>query len=524
MRTRTSIELHPTGSRLVEVEVSPARRAAADVDVRARYFTNDLPPSTDTAALTARLSAIRLQHKVSKNVWVTIWGLKTAHHFLRLPPAKPAALEGLAAREARKDIAALEADGDRASVGILIGAEVQVGSHRRREVSLVAVPGGEVRRRIHPIVDAGFVVDGVLTPALGLTAVARSYRESVPPGSAATYVALTAHATCVAIVRDGLLLFAREMSWGYEPRDQADGHAKDVEATVAARLASELRRSVLFFKQTFRSPVEQVVLCGDMPNLRALTAPLGEALAMPVKTHDALVGIDAAALPEPAERFRSDVAALRVVIATGADPAPPVNLLPSSIRANRESQAKIVRLAGALAASVCLVIAAWFLAGRSAARSTAEKIDIEQQLSVLQPQARERDELRQRYSLAGSQRAALRAFDSQGPRFARLLEALSRSTPDEIVLTSVAAEADGAFWNTTVSGVAITEDAALGQAGVNALLDALSTSPYVGASTQPPALRVVSGSAAGTGGGSQGKLVPEGMSGVEFIVNLRLAK
>ena len=113
-------------------------------------------------------------------------------------------------------------------------------------------------------------------------------------------------------MRDGLLLFAREMPWGHATTAAAEGES------VADRLASELRRSILFFKQTFRAPVEAVVLCGDMRNLRTLTAPLGTAIAIPVHTLDALAGLDAESVPEPADQFRAAVASLRLGISAEA--------------------------------------------------------------------------------------------------------------------------------------------------------------------------------------------------------------
>ncbi len=381
---------------------------------------------------------------------------------------------------------------------------------------MVAVSTAEVRRRIQPIVDAGFVVEGVLTPALALTAVARAQLDATP-GSSGAYVALTARATCVAIVRDGLLLFARELPWGYEAESAADA--------VSARLASELRRSVLFFKQTFRAPVDYLVLCGDMPDLRSLTAPLGEALTLPVQTGDSLAGIDAAAIPEPAERFRANVAALRLAIATGAEPVPPINLLPSTIRVGRESRARTVRLTASLAASVALVVMAYVFVGRTSSRYEGEKARIEQEVAALEPEARRRDELRQAYALAASQGSALAAFNSQGPRLTRLLEALSAATPDEIVLSSVKADADGMQWDVTVNGIAVTPDAASGQAAVNTLLRSLAESPFAGAPVQPPSLRMVSGAGAATGtSGDSSRLIAEGMSGVEFELRLRLGK
>jgi Tfp pilus assembly protein PilN/Tfp pilus assembly PilM family ATPase len=507
--------LYPEGCRLVEVAVgSRGAGTAAASEARVRSFAS--LEAADAATLGAQLASLRAERKLARAAWVTVWGLRSAQQFLRLPPANARDLEALAAREARKEIAPLEGDGDRATVGIMPGAEVMVGTQRRREVSMVAVSTTEVLRRIQPIVDAGFVVEGVLTPALALTAVARARRESLP-GSAGAFVALGPRATCLAIVRDGILLFARELPWGYEADPSADA--------VGARLASELRRSVLFFKQTFRASVDYIGVCGDMPNLRALTAPLGEALSVPVQIGDSMTGIDAAAVPEPADRFRAALAALRLTIAAGSDAAPPINLLPASVRTGRESRAHAIRLSATVAASLGVVVAAYMFVGRTSSRYETEKAHIEQQLGTLAPEARRRDELRQAYAVTESQRTALAAFDSQGPRLTRLLEALSAATPDEIVLSSVKAEADGLVWKATVNGIAVTTDAASGQAAVNAMLRSLAQSPYAGAPVEPPSFRMVSGAgaAAGTFGDST-RAVPEGMSGVEFVLQLRLAR
>ena len=134
-------------------------------------------------------------------------------------------------------------------------------------------------------------------------------QRDVAAGTPAVYVALTARATCLAIIRNGLVLFSREMPWGHGTEDP-EAVDTDPVAAIATRLSAELRRSVLFFKQTFRAPVEHVILCGDMPNLRSLTGTLGTSLQVSVQTLDSMVGIDAVALPEPHDRFREEIAAI----------------------------------------------------------------------------------------------------------------------------------------------------------------------------------------------------------------------
>ncbi len=106
MPTRTSIELYPEGCRLAEVHVSSSRdRAAGAAGARVRAFAA-IPRAGEANGLSEALATARGNGRLGREAWVTIWGLRSAQQFLRLPPATPTALEALAAREARKEIAA----------------------------------------------------------------------------------------------------------------------------------------------------------------------------------------------------------------------------------------------------------------------------------------------------------------------------------------------------------------------------------------------------------------------------------
>jgi Tfp pilus assembly protein PilN len=531
LSVRTGFELHPGGCRLVEVKVASSGRRTPAADVHVTAFVSVVPGGENPDLLTPSLAALRQERKLSREAWVTLWGLRATQQLLRLPPVKGQVMEALARREARKEIAAFET-GEGASVAVTQGADVMVGSSKRREVSIVVASNDEVRRRIQPIVDAGFVVSGVVTPALALAALARSRARDDAKGTAA-YVAIVRSAICLAIIRDGVLLFAREMPWGYGSQDsgqQAAGGGQDTlrvsnpDSGIEIRLASELKRSILFFKQTFRAPVESVALVGDMPNMRALTGPLGEALGVPVQTLDSLVGIDATAVPEPADAFRADVASLRMAIATAAEPNPSANLLPSVIRKLRESHVQAVRLGLAVAASVLLVAGWYYITSYTVRHQRVEIESIEQQLAILEPDANRVSQLRAAYTLTLAQQSSLAAFDSQGPRLARFLEVIAGSTPEEIALTSLVVLADGASWRATITGLAMDEDAAIAQAAVNALLESLAASPFAGPTLSPPQRRVVSGRGGAAAGGAGADPLPAGMIGVEFVADFRLAK
>ena len=108
--------------------------------------------------------------------------------------------------------------------------------------------------------------------------------------------------------------------------------AQDREA-LADRLSTELRRSFLYLKQYWEQDVSQVLLCGDMPEIRSLTAPLIERLNIEVETLDTLEGIDV----RPSRGFAERASTLRLASSIAVEP-PPVNLLPVEVTASRTNR------------------------------------------------------------------------------------------------------------------------------------------------------------------------------------------
>lgn len=456
---------------------------------------------------------------------MAIWGLRTAQQFLLLPPAKPRDLETLARREARRDIGMLQIQSNEASCGVALGSTRQTATAgARREVLFVAASTADVRSFLQPLVEAGFVIDGVVTPALALTSIDR-LRRGATPGGARVYVALNSGATGVAIVRDGLLLFTREIPWGYNTDAAADPRVGFDRGAFAARIASELRRSFLFFKQTFKVDIERVVICGELPNVRSMTAPLMTGLEIEIETLDSMAGIDVASLPRPVNDFEEQVAALRLAWAIAADPAPPINLLPPEIVAQREKRRMQLTFGGGFAAAALVGVLLFSQANATARAREAELRRVQQSLAVAEPQALALSESRERQVAQDARAAALDAFDSQGPRLARVLEAISRAVPTEIVLNAIKMQPTGASWRATMSGVAVTSDPALAQASVNKFLRDLQTSPYLGAPVRSPALRMTTGhTREDSDVRAAAPSVPAGMSGIEFSVEFDIRK
>ena len=348
MSIRTSIELHADRCRIVEVHMLSERGRGPADDVQVRSFITTLPVDPRSADFAESLQRIREDRHIARQATVTVWGLRSTHRLLHLADGADGDVHVLAVREAADDIALLEADGSRARVAVASSGLVSIGAEPHREVSLTAASATDLDRRLEPLSSAGFDILRVLTPAMALTAVARARHESVP-GETVMYVALSPHATCVAIVRDAFLLLAREIQWGHaDPRDeQAEPFDR--------RLAAELRRSLLFLRQRFRASADRIVLCGDIDNLRSLSGTLSAVSGLPVETLDSLTGIDATAVPEPADEFRAHVAALRVAIAAGAEAPPYSNLLQSSEGTASRFRPFVWSLAGSVAAALILI-------------------------------------------------------------------------------------------------------------------------------------------------------------------------
>ena len=520
MPTRVGIEVSADRCRLIETELrTPASAQAAIEPVRVRSFHSfDWDPA-DPSTLTAGLKAARSLHGFSRNAWVTLWGVPSVFRLLQLPPASPAHIEAIARRESGDELARFGALSADSACGVIPGDTSEGEDPPRRDVAFVAAATSDIRDRLQPVTAAGFSIGGVLLPSMALVSLARL----VPAGSprdAVAYLSLGADASALVIVRNGVPLFARELPWGYQ------GHARlpDREA-LATRLASELRRSFLFFKQTFRSGVELLVTCGDYRELRSLTAPLIKSLDIDIETLDSPAGIDLNRLPAPEQRFRDDLAALRIAWATAANAHPPVNLLPRDILDARARRRQMLTFGGAAAAGIALAAVLYYPADRRAGVEESRVQQLRETLSRMEPVARERDQVRLTSAAGAAQRVALAALGEHGPRLGRALEHISAVAPVGLALTSLKIRAEGGQWRAALGGVAIADNPAIGQGLVNQFLRAVAASPYFGEATGQPALRVLSGAREGARAPGQGRGdIPQGKSGVEFTVEFPLPR
>ena len=199
----------------------------------------------------------------------------------------------------------------------------------------------------------------------------------------------------------------------------------------------------------------RVLVCGDLVDLRSLTGPLVNELALDVETLDVGEDLDLSKLPEPSDSFRSRLGAWRTALALAADAVAAARPEPRATRGRRRRlSALLPRVAAAAVAGALIVAAGWGALGYLSAGVTARQERLRRTIGVLEPELQRQDEERRRAAVAAAREAALAAFASQGPRLARVLEAFGAATPADVAISSIRVEPGVASWRLVVEGQA----------------------------------------------------------------------
>jgi Tfp pilus assembly PilM family ATPase len=481
MAKRTGIELLPHACRIVEV-ASRARLfgGSSPEALRVRAF-REIPCSAadpETLAAELRQALKGLQRRAS----VAVWGLRSSHQALLLPPAAPADLEAVARREARTIPGGLPAPplADAAVAGALRDG--------RRQTGYVAVSAEDLRARLQPLIDAGVTIESVTTPALAHASLVRQ-RRALLPDAVVAVLSVNAQATAITVVHSNVVLFARELPWGDQTGRPGDGQDGASRAAFASRVAAEFRRSLIYLRQSQKVDVSRVLVCGDLADLRSLTGPLADELALDVETLDVGEDLDLSKLPEPSDSLRSRLGAWRTALALAAETAPFAGLRGQDAGPAAASSSLAPRVAAAAVAGVLIVAAAWGVLSYLSANVTARQERLRLTIGVLEPELRRRDEERRRAAVAAARETALGAFASQGPRLARVLEAFSLAAPADVALSMIRVEPGVASWRLVVEGQAEGADAGAAHATFTRFLKALEAARLVGRTAAPPSLR-----------------------------------
>lgn len=484
--SRIGIDLSATRCHLIEVGRSRGRWARGSPNGRletvVRAFQTIPHGWADPERLTPALRGWAVGGRRWRRARATVWGMASTQRSMWLPAGESSDLARLAVIRAaphgsEADVVARTAEG---------GPRVAANGSPGRDVAVAITSRNDFLARLRLLTDAGFDVDELATPAMALCSVAR-LRRSLVPGESVALLAIGADVSALAVVRDGLPLLAREMPWGYE---RAGARVFDTDRLVG-KISSEIRRSLLYVKQTMRSDVAQVLMCGESPALRTLTAPLIEELDLEIETLDSLDGIASDALPEPAEAFRAQVGGFRLAWALAAADGPPMTFVRASAGRRRWAAREAVGLAAGVAVSVALGVSALRTVDRAARLNDDRVAELERQVAELEPEARRIGLARMDRALTPARRAALAGIALQGPRLTRVLEAVSQSTPPEVTLNALTFAATGTAWTATLSGVAVAADPARAREAVDELLRGIAISPYVVAPLETPTLRLV---------------------------------
>jgi hypothetical protein len=338
MTTRLGIELSPEACRIVEVEAGMAWHRHAS-DTRVRSFAV-LPLSG--AETRAKLESLRKQQAA-----VVVWNAPSEHRqvvvtggsyeAMRAEALAALAAAGLRTRGAWADIAPASPPANRAA---------------RQSVVVAMAAAAEMSAALQPLIDAGIRVLTVTTPAMALGSLARLRRQLSKPDAIEAYVALEEKLTCIALMRGSVLIAAHELTWGYIDERQPGRQFRQRD-DIAKRIGDAITDFIAGIGGS-DTDIGQVCVCGGLPELRSMTAPLMERFDVEVEPLDSLFGIDAARLPEPVAEFRERGAELRLAWAVASDWPSPINLL--RFRKRQASKAALARVAVATGMAAGLVL------------------------------------------------------------------------------------------------------------------------------------------------------------------------
>ena len=165
---------------------------------------------------------------------------------------------------------------------------------RRTRVVLWGVPEGASRRDaavkplIAPLTEAGYHVESVVTPCNALAALAR---VRVARGQGATcWIAINRVGVAIVVVRPGKLLYAHSYWWDSSIGAIGSQARLLQRYSLVAHLSPEIERA-MHEARTAGTPVDAIVTCGNLSDLRALTMPLIQELDVEVETLDSLEGL-----------------------------------------------------------------------------------------------------------------------------------------------------------------------------------------------------------------------------------------
>ncbi len=324
MPIRLGIELSPTACRIVEI----ARGRLARQD----SFDTRLLSFSVTRRVDSEILA-QLEDYRGRRATVVVWAPGADHR----PVVVSKAPYGLMRTEARSAVRAAGRSADRLLADIapapIGGAEPD---DERRIVLVATAPTNEISAMLQPLLQAGIRIEHVLTPASALVSLSRLRRSLARPDALEAYVALDENAGAVALVRNGLLVAATRLEWGFV-EEVGGQRALRPRQHVVTMLADDL--SAFLYEGGLDSErIQHVCVASGVPDLRSIAMLMMERFEVEVEPLDSLFGIETDSLPRSETECLEVVPLLRLAWAAAADDRPPLDLMRPRQQAMRQER------------------------------------------------------------------------------------------------------------------------------------------------------------------------------------------
>lgn len=167
-----------------------------------------------------------------------------------------------------------------------------------------------VKPLIAPLAGAGFRVERVISPCNALAALAR-LRTSRGEGSTC-WLAINRTGVAMVVVRPGKQLYSHSFTWDSNVGSSGSQARLLQRYSLVAFLTPEIRRAMAVAREK-GTPVDAIITCGNLPEIRSLTMPLIEELDVEVEALDSLDGL--VVKPDATDRLIDVAASLRIACA-----------------------------------------------------------------------------------------------------------------------------------------------------------------------------------------------------------------
>lgn len=348
---------------------------------------------------------------------------------------------------------------------------VEEGGTSRQKVLISAVDKSTLRGALDTIEAAGLRADIVTTVPVALVKAAQLLPPS-PGGSAIAYLA--AGRSYLVVFQNGVVELVRDFVLRAADRDFEP-------ADMAELIASELRRSFLYFGQRVRgATVQKLVLAGPMSNLTDLAQRLRESLGIDVEPFDVASSVD---LGPRVDIFDQPALAVAMGAAAISGRAAANLVAPEEVTEGRTQ--RFFSTGRVAAAAVLLLLAGWGLLAmldtgvqrRNLGQVEEKLVRARQELEQARATARERGEHQARRTL-------LQSRGLESTLIGALLQRIAQRIPDKVVAERISwrrvpAPEGELYWDAQIDGFVLGDTRSESQAIFNRFYALLDRDPIV---------------------------------------------